>query len=60
MNPTLKMLVKDVYKDIKPSYSSLTLDWLLKEADKQVAGEQPTGAIGMYLNRYLKRVGTIK
>jgi len=59
MNSTLKMLVKDVYTDLKPSYPTLTLDWLLDEADKQVAGNQPMGAVGVFLNRYLKQIGTI-
>ena len=60
MNPTLRMLVKDMYQSLKPSYSSLTLEWLLEEADRQVKGEQPQQVTGMFLNRYLKEIGTIK
>ena len=61
MNPTLKMLVKDIYPALKSDYGSgVTLQGLLDEADRQVAGEQPRGSIGMFLNRYPKKVGTIQ
>ena len=61
MNATLKMLVKDIYPGLKEDYGSgVTLQGLLDEADRQVAGEQPRGSVGMFLNRYLRQVGTIK
>lgn len=60
MNATLKMLVNDIYPALKESYGSgVTLRGLLDEADRQVAGEQPRGSIGIFLNRYLKQVGTL-
>ena len=61
MNPTLKMLVKDIYPALKRDYGSgVTLQGLLDEADRQVAGEKPRGSVGLFINRYLKQVGTIK
>ncbi len=55
-----KELIKATYLDLKESYSALTLDWLTEEADRLIAGGQPSGGPGMFLNRYLTEGGLIK
>ena len=57
---TVRELVNAAYLDLKESYSSLTREWLEVEANKQLAGEQPTGGQGMFLNRYLKKAGLLE
>lgn len=55
-----KEIVKALYQDLKESYSSLTLDWLTQEADRLIAGGQPSGGPSMFLNSYLTKVGLIE
>ncbi|MBA7689179.1 hypothetical protein ES703_97682 [subsurface metagenome] len=57
---TVNELVEAAYLDLKESYSGLTKEWLLAEAKKQIDGEQPTGGMGMFLNKYLKEAGLLK
>ena len=57
---TLDEVVNAAYLDLKESYLSLTREWLKAEADKQIAGENPAGGMGMFLNRYLKETGLLK
>jgi len=57
---TVAEVVRALYLDMKESYPSLTMEWLAAEAEKQIAGEQPTGMPGMYLNRYLEEAGLLK
>ena len=60
MKVTLGELVDAAYLDLKESYPSLTREWLKAEANKQIAGENPTGGMGMFLNRYLKEAGLLE
>ncbi len=50
-------LVKAVFQDARETWTSLTWDWLKEEAEKQIAGSQPTGGPGVFLNDYLRRAG---
>ena len=59
MTSEQEKLVQALYRDLKKSYPSLTLEWLTKEAEKQIAGQPPTGGPGMFLNEPLKKAGYI-
>ena len=52
-------LVKALYLDLQESYPSFTYAWLLAEADKQLAGSEPTGGPGVFLNDYLIKCGLL-
>lgn len=60
MDKDTETFVDAAWKDLRQSFGSLTRDWLIQEAERQLAGEQPTGAPGMFLNKYLKDAGHIK
>jgi len=57
---TVNELVNALYLDLKKTYTSLIRDWLKAEAEKQLAGANPTGGPGMFLNSYLKKTGLLK
>jgi hypothetical protein len=60
MDKELETFVDAAWRDLKTSFSSLTREWLMEEAERQLVGEQPSGAPGMFLNKYLKGAGHIK
>lgn len=55
-----EQLVRALYLDLRESYSSLTYEWLLAEADRQLAGSKPTGGPGMFLNNALAKAGLLR
>ena len=59
MDKPIEELIEALYKDLKESYPSLTLDWLRQEAESQLAGNPPRGGPSMFLNRYLKKLGKL-
>jgi len=60
MNDTMKRLVEALYMDLRQSYPSLTLVWLMEEAESQLSGVHPRGGPGVFLNDYLRKAGFIK
>ena len=59
MDKEMETFVDAAWQDLRQSFSSLTRDWLMAEAERQLAGEQPVGTPGMLLNKYLKDAGHI-
>ncbi len=57
---TVDEVVNALYLDLKESYSGITRESLKTEAERQLAGEKPTGGPGMFLNRYLKETGLLE
>ena len=55
MDAKTKELVVAVWQDARKTWSSLTLAWLMEEAERQLAGERPTGGPGVFLAEYLIR-----
>ncbi len=60
MDKEMETFVDAAWRDLRGSFSTVTREWLMAEAERQLAGEQPTGPPGMLLNKYLKDAGHIK
>ena len=60
MERELEELVTAAWKDLRQSYSTLTLEWLQAEAERILNGEKPRGGPSMFLEGYLRRAGFIK
>ena len=50
----LRETVHDCYLDLRQTWASLTEEWLLEEAQRQIAGEDARGSPGMFLYDYLR------
>ena len=57
---TVNELVKALYLDLRESYPSITEEWLKAEAKKQMAGGNPSGGPGVFINDYLSKLGLLK
>jgi len=56
MDQQVEDLVQTLWRDLRKTWSSLTLEWLREEAERQLAGERPRGGPGVMLADYLKRL----
>jgi hypothetical protein len=60
MDKSTERIVREIYDAIKKEQADLDWFWVKQEAEALLAGNSPSGSIGVSIYEHLKKVGKLK